>query len=365
MPVNQAVSFVYGTEQVAFSLERSNLGGPLILRKIDHWIIKDKLNRLITYEITVFKRDVDLNDIYFAREVFIPFFNFEGIITALIDNNDETLTIVVKEIGWDLTRRIYKMGDTIKEYNITLVAPASLTTFLQTILDSLTDKRYPWILGEDIPTTTDLDFDVKWKSYYEVLRLSALNSSNDLWFEHHKVMFGTKGKDIELDRDEKLYRKLTAKIDLENYGNLVHVIGAESGGQNLHAVASTNDHDLEHVYERVVSDNNLKTQNAVDLAASRVIDEFNNVNPDVDVDVDEEVIHRYDIQSGDVIKVNSVTPTQSVKGYFRVIEVTVSNVRSALKLQFSRNGKFLPRITDSLDIFAAAIRKIHDIELNS
>ena len=43
----------------------------------------------------------------------------------------------------------------------------------------------------------------------------------------------------------------------------------------------------------------------------------------------------------------------------------MSNTASALKLQFSKTGKFIPRISDVLDILPAALLKIHDLELNS
>ena len=366
MVLSQLVSLPYSASQASFSLERNNLGGTLILRELFSWKLKDKLNKLNELVVVVFKESVDLDSIYFERTVFVPAFDFEGIITSIVDNNDETLEIVIKEKAWHLTRRLYKIADSLKEYNISLVDPASLTDFLQAILDSAnTDMPFTWILGEDIPATSDFDFDLKWKSYYDVLRLVAKNSANDVWFEDKKVFFGTKGKTIELDRDEKVYNKLKSKVDLDIYGSIIHVVGAEVGGTNVHATASASETDLLFNYERVVSNNNLKNQDAVDGVVDRILDEFNTTTPDVTIDITESVIHKYNMQSGDVIKINSNTQTQRVKGFFRIIEVNLALRKSSLKLQFSKDGQFLPKISDSLDILQAALIKIHDLELNS
>lgn len=366
MPLNQSVSLLYNAQLVAFSLERDNLNRPLILRELGSWKLKDKLNKLNELSVTIVKSNVDLNDIYFERSVFVPAFEFEGIITSLIDNNDDTMEIIIKEKAWHFTRRVYKIGDSLKEYNLKLVSPASLSSFLQLILDSAnTDMPFTWVLGEDIPATSDFDFDVKWKSYYNILRLVAKNSANDVWFEGKKVFFGTKGKTIIIDSDDKIYRKLQTKIDLDIFGNIVNVVGAEVAGTNVHATASNTGTDLQFIYERVVSNNNLKTQAAVDGVVDRILTEFDTITPDVVIDINQSTIHKYDMKSGDVIKLISNSQTQTVKGFFRLIEVTLSDVRSVIKLQFSKDGKFLPRISDSLDILEAALIKIHDLELNS
>ena len=46
-------------------------------------------------------------------------------------------------------------------------------------------------------------------------------------------------------------------------------------------------------------------------------------------------------------------------------EVIISDSDTSLKLQYSKTGKFIPRISDSLDILETTIKKIHDLELNS
>ncbi len=366
MALSQAVSFLYNAQQASFSLERNNLNRPLILRELVSWQIKDRLNRLTEVTVVVVKNNVQLSDIYVEREVLVPAFGFEGIITSLVDIHDDTLEITIMEKAWHFTRRLYKIGDSLKEYNLVLVDPASLPDFLQLILDSAnTDMPFTWVLGEDIPATSDFDFDVKWKNYYEILRLVAKNSANDVWFEGKKVFFGTKGKQIALDTDDKIYKKLQTKLDLDVYGNIVHVVGAKVGGVNVHASASNTGTDLQFTYERVVSNNNLKDQTAVDGVVDRLLTEFDTIAPDLTIDITQSTVHKYDMKSGDIIKIISNSQTQKVKGFFRLINVIIGSSKSSIKLQFSKTGQFLPRITDSLDILSAALLKIHDLELNS
>ena len=368
MALTQTVSFLYNAQQASFSLERTNLNRPLILRELSSWQIKDSLNKLNEVTVVVVKNNVELADIYVERTVLVPALNFDGIITALADRNDDTLEITMMEKAWHFTRRIYKIADSLKEYNLVLVDPASLPDFLQLILDSansIPDMPFTWVLGEDIPATSDFDFDLKWKSYYDVLRLVARNSANDVWFEGKKVFFGTKGKQIALDSDDRIYKKLQTKLDLDVYGNIIHVVGAKVAGVNVHANASNTGTDLQFTYERVVSNNNLKDQGAVDSVVSRILDEFDTITPDVSINITQSTIHKYDMKSGDIIKIISNTQTQKVKGFFRLIDVIIGSTKSSIKLQFSKTGQFLPRITDSLDILSAALIKIHDLELNS
>ena len=366
MVLSQTFSFIYNAQTVGLSAERENLKGPFILTALVTWKYKDNLNKINELTVTVFKSDIDRSKIFFEREVIVPAFDFRGLITGLTDINDSILQITMHERAWHLTRRLYKIADSLKEYNLVLVSPSDLATFVQPVLDSAnTDMPFTWVLGEDIPATSDFNFDIKWKTYYEVLRLIAVHSLNDLWFEENKVYIGTKGKSITLDRDDKIYEKLKTNIDLDTYGNIVNVVGAEFGGVNLHTNIIAAQTDLLYNYERVVSDNNLKSQASVDGVASRILEDFDSITPDVKIEIRNETIQKYNMQSGDIIKIISNSETQTVKGFFRLISVVASNSRSLIKLQFSKTGKFIPRISDSLDILEATLIKLHDIELNS
>lgn len=367
MPLEQQFSFRYKENTVSINAERSNLGGALILNAISSWSLKDSLNKLKSLTVNVVKSDVDLNGIYFERECYVPAFKFRGIITGLIDIDDQTLQIVIQERAWHFTRRIYKIEDEFKEYTVSIGADDNFKDFVQTVIDSANaDMPFVWKLDvdEDIETTV-VDFDVKWKNYYTVLKQIAVNSLNDIWFENSIVFIGSKGKRIVLDRDDKVYRKLSTKIDLDTFGNMVTVVGAKNGAQNLYASAEDPKHELSYNYERVISNNNLKSQDAVESVKERILGDFNNIVPDVNIDISNEIIGKYKMESGDTIKISANSETQTVRGYYRLIEIILSNSRSSVKLQFSRDGKFLPRISDSFDILEAALLKIQDIELNS
>ena len=149
MPISQAVSFLYNTQAIGLSAERENLKGPFVLTALVTWKFKDSLNQINELTVTVFKSDVDRSKIFFEREVFVPAFNFRGLITRLTDINDSILQITMHERAWHFTRRIYKIADSLKEYILTLNANQSFPDFLQLILDSAnTDMPFTWELGE-------------------------------------------------------------------------------------------------------------------------------------------------------------------------------------------------------------------------
>ena len=368
MVLNQFVSFVYSSQSRGLSAERENLSGPLVLDALSSWKISDRLNKLKQMVVTVSKADIDRSKVFFERDVFVPGFNFRGLITGINDIDDSFLSIVMSEQGWHFTRRLYKIQDGFKEYTLELEMEDSLVGFLQEVLDSANeDMPFDWVLGDDVPESSSFSFDVKWKTYYDVLRTVAINTSNDLWFEEGRVVkFGTKGKSIVLDRDDKIYEKLSTKIDLDTYGNIINVVGAKGDDDtNVHSQTVAPVTDLLYNYERVVSNNNLKDQAAVDGVLGNVLADFDSVIPDVKINISEDIIHKYQIESGDVIKISSNSETQTVKGFYRAVEVSVSSETSFVKLQFSKTGKFIPRVSDSLDILDAIMIKLHDIELNS
>ena len=608
--LNQEFSLLYQSFQDSVSSERTNLAGPLVLGALSAWSFVDKLNKLNYIKIRVVKGDVDRSKIFLEREAFVPGFKFTGIITSLVDIDDNTLEITIHEKAWHFTRRLYKIEDEFKEYTLELEPAQDFSRFVDEIIASANaDMPFDWKLGEgivvaiegllmrydfdsdfvdktgitrakisngvpvyspaplkhglhgmvigadgptisidkhsnvnnvfydngsitfnimissnnsmerdifskiadsgfeyrlsignvsdgtcrlrfrqktgtsnlywrtakdiplntpllitlnyhsfsnlnnptlfingmirnhdnglfpsvgvrstqavrqdlsgalhigttlgpsntnnsgfdgvisgfriysrqltitehrvmlkssyafntdwrldEIPAVSALNFDVKWKSYYEVLKRVAVATANDLWFEENKVWIGVKGKTVELDRNDKIYEKLSTKIDLETFGNIVNVVGGKDGNENVHAMKMKPKEDLLYNYERVISNNNFKTQDSVDNAVGLVLDDANSIRPDVKLNVSVDVVNKYNLQSGDIIKINSNSETQTVKGFYRIINITVSNLNSTIKLQFSKTGKFLPRISDSLDIFEATILKLQDLELNS
>lgn len=148
MPVNQDYSFLYKIQALGLSSERINDTGVLIFRILKDWKLVDKLNRIKEFTVVVLKRDIDVSEIYFEREVFIPAYEFRGIITQIIDNNDDNLTIVVKEHSWHLTRRLYKIGDEMKEYQIQLAEGEEFLPVVQDVLDSANmEDGFNWIIN--------------------------------------------------------------------------------------------------------------------------------------------------------------------------------------------------------------------------
>ena len=366
------VSFPYGVQQKGLTVERTNIEKPLILRKLVTWTFKDKLNEILTLKIALNKKDLDLDNIYLERNINIPAFGIKGIITGITDMEDTQLVLQIHDESWHFTRRLYKIADSFKEYKIKWTSNNTVTDVLDDLITSAnTDMPFTWTKGEDSDdSTTEFEFDIKWKTYFDVLKTLALNTLKDLWFENKKVYLGKKGKSIILDKSDTLYGKLVSKIDLDAYANIVNIVGAKektvnNEKTNFYTTRSDTNTELTYNYEKSISNNTLKTQDATDEAAARVLTEFNNINPDVTIDVTEEIINKYDMKSGDILKIASTTETQKVKGFFRIIELNMSNTKNSLKLQYNKNGKFLPRASDTLDMLKTLVQKIHEIELNS
>ena len=141
MPLSQSVTFLYNTQLTGLSVDRTNLEGVLVLNALITWVHRDKLNKLKTFSVTIDKNTVDLSKIFLERNVYIPGFEFRGIITGLTDVNDSILKITMQETGWHTTRRIYQIEDTFKEYNIVATHktdfPQLITNTLRTMNDDM------------------------------------------------------------------------------------------------------------------------------------------------------------------------------------------------------------------------------------
>jgi len=365
-------SIVYSTSLASLNAERSNLYTPLSLNKFVSTQLKQTINQLRKVILTIKKTDIELNNIYLERKCYVSNYDFEGIITKIEDIDNTNFEVTIYEPAWHFTRRIYKIEDTgiaVKEYEIDLTLVDDFIDFLQNnIIDSMNTNMpadLQWVLGEDIPANIICKEKVNDKNYYEMLQLFAKHAITDLFFIKNKVYFAKQGKTINLDPREQIFKKITSSIDLDTFGNIVTVVGAKEAGVNLVATEEVVQNKLQYDYERVVTNNNLTTQKSVDNVAVRVIDEYNNVNPDVNLELSKDLIQQYNLQLGDVFSISSDSITQSVKGFYRVIKLDIDDTKADVTLQYSIDGKFIPRLMDSIDLFAAILNKQKNIEINT
>ena len=225
-------------------------------------------------------------------------------------------------------------------------------------------KIYRWDLGPDIPKTANFEFDLKWKSYHDVLKAMVLNSINDLWFEDRMVRVGKKGKTIAVDSRDKLYSKIKGKIDLKKYGNIVTVVGGKDENKNNLIKKVTNETSMTYNYDKVVADNKFNTQDGLNDVANKVINEIDSVNPDVEIEITKELLRQYELESGDVLKINAISFTQQIKGYYRIIKIVLSQENAKITLQFSKDGIFIPRISEYTDLFQGIFTRVKELEID-
>lgn len=375
------------------SNQRLKIVKTLVLENLLRWKYTDKLNEIVKIDVTIAKNSVDSSEIYFERNCHLPGLNFEGVITGIKDVEDNKLVITVQHEAWHFTRRLFKIEDDFKEYELNCNEGQDFKKIIEDIVTSANaDMPFDWKVGPDTVSSGAYSFSVKWKNYYDVFKLIAKHSEFDLWAEGREINIGKKGTTITVDVSDKLYEKLTADFNLDTYGNIINVIGARSPdaysassslttteggavtgvsttitkteGKNLYGHDDI-EHELLYNYERVVSNNNFKTQDSVNDASHRLLKEFYNSNSDVKIDITHDMVDKYDMRSGDIIRIVNNTATQTVRGYYRIMQIRINNRSATIKVQFSRSGKFLTRLFDSEEVLESSLVKIQDIELNS
>lgn len=353
----------------------------LVIKRLLKWQYKEKLSGIPMYKLTLMQADFGVNDLYLERNVNIQPFGFRGIITKIEEKDDDQYVVEVSSEFWHLTRRIYKIAATLgtvernmntdgvrKEYRITTAATGNAyKLMLESILNDAnldSTKPFGWKLSADAPSNSTVNFKANWKSHFEILRTMALQGGHDLWFEDRLVHVGKRGKLVDLESSDKLYTKLTTKTDIKKFGNVVSVVGSKRNGRNL--FKSNDDYsndDMIYKHERVISNNKLAEQTGLDFAALEVFKEMGTITPDINMDVTREVLDKYLLEAGDVIRVIGKRASSHVKGYYRIVEMNRTETKGKLKLQYSRDGKFIPRVMDSLDIIEALMIKLKDLEI--
>ena len=328
----------------------------------------DVLDKILEVKVIIYKDHYDLNQVFLERDVFVPEFNFKGIITRIQELAGDKYEITIKEPGWHFTRRLYKIGGAT-EWDVAVTTSDSYTAHLQEILDSANlDMPFTWTLNDGIPTGVELNFKLNHKSHYEYLSISAMNAGYNLWFDGPRVSVGVKGKDIKIDRKDVIFKKLETDQDLDVYANILKFIGGKDSGGTKLSKTETVVNDLKYDYETAVVNTEIETSGVLDSLAPKVLANTSNLDPDVEMSVTREIYDKYAFESGDRVELLSKDANQKTEGIFRIIEINVS-VDNAnpdkidIKLMKNKENVFAPAfksLTDALDII---YDKISDIEL--
>ncbi len=344
---------------------------PFVFKGAESYRKTDILNQLKVVRIIIYKDHFNLDEIFLLRSIYVPEFNFEGIITRLKDLDKDRMEIFISELAWHLTRRKYKIND-VREWEIRVEATDSFSAHLQDILDSANlDMPFTWILNDGIPTNVEISFDLKDKNHYEFLKLSAINSGNDLWFEGNRVSVGKKGKGIKVNRNDIVFKTLNSDINLSNTANIVNVIGGKDDqAVKLKKTVTEVDSNLLYNIEKTIVNTDIIAQPVLDDIADKHLVNLSNTDPDVTINVSREIVDKYKFESGDTMEVISKDSNQTVKGVYKVIDVNIFNDNKnteqvEIKLKNNLVDTFVPRFLNTSEIIDILFDKIDNIEVEA
>ena len=332
----------------------------LQIRDISSYAIIDKLNDIVKMNLSVTMSEKYLTNLILERQVKMPVMERTGIITN-VKKDSLFIHLTIEELPWHLSRLIFTYSNS-KEFNFTNI---TIETALQRVIDSanLDTEDENWTLGEDIPTG-NVSIKGKYKKHLDVLRLIAKNSGNDLWFVNRVIYIGKKGKTINVSKDKAFVTKITSEEDLNIYANKVYVIGKDSSGNNLEKTENNTIHDFTYNYERVIVNNNLVGNDTITGAATRLLQELDVSQPNININITISKFKEYNIITGDILKVIRKIGGVQIQGYYRVIKSKITRESAELTLEYSENGRFTPRLADSGELLEVLLEKVKALELN-
>ncbi len=214
-------------------------------------------------------------------------------------------------------------------------------------------------LSSDVDLDYELLLELKYKSNYKVLQTMAVQAGIDIWAERNILFVNKKGKVINIDKGDLRFFEIKSTDNFDNLATSLYI----TGDNNVVKKTEVVDNDYSYQFERVVSNNNLKDTTSVDNVSDHLLEEFSSDDPDIKITLGEELVNKYGMETGDVIKITSVDVSQSVKGFYRIIQLNGNDKSYTLRLQYSKDGKFIPRLMDSLDISETILEKIQELEI--
>ncbi len=246
--------------------------------------------------------------------------------------------------------------DDVRYYDRKLTDVEILTLF------AATDSGIDRIRIDNVPTrTTSIGYN--FKNNWEALDELSLQLGKDLWFDNKNfiVNIGTKGKQI----DEKLDIFITSKPEkkTENFANIINVVGKkEEGGSKLKKVV-TKETVQRYNYEKVISNNKIAIEDQLGTIADSLIKEFQILTPQIKASIPYDQFMRFDIQSGDTIKISE--PDKDVNGIFRFMDIKATRESAEVSLESVDTGVIRHRSSSLSDVLGSVLKKLNEDSLSS
>ena len=350
--------------------QQSKFAQQFVIKNAESFRKTEILNKLTVVRFILYKEHVDLNEIFLERDVYIPEFAFEGVITRLKDLDKDRMEVYVHELAWHLTRRKYKIND-VREWDIRIDSNSSFADHIQDVLDSANlDMPFTWVLNDGTPTGVEISFKANEKNHYQLLSMSAVNAGFDLWFESNRVSIGKKGKAIKVNRNDIMFKKLNSDIDLNNTSNILNVIGGKDSEANkLSKTVTDSDSDLKFNYETTIVNPDIVDQAVLDDVSDNLLSNLSSTDPDVTIKVSREIVDKYKFESGDTIEVISKDSNQTVKGLYKIVELSLFNDNKneeqiEVKLHNDIADTFVRKPLETNDVLELILDDIEQIQLD-
>ena len=221
-----------------------------------------------------------------------------------------------------------------------------------------------WELGPNTSTEV-IDIEFKYRNHWQALQKIAQAAKLDLWAdsENHIIYletFRSKGK--TLDKVLDVMVESVPEISVDNVANQVNILGKEeSTNTQIESIAET-DTDLKYIYEMVVTDKQITSMAQATGVAEKLLDEYKILTPVVKATVPFSQYVRFDMETGDVIRI--VKPEQELDGKFRIMEITIKSDTVNLILESNDTAVSHVRSRSMGDILGNLLRKMNDNNIN-
>lgn len=285
-----------------------------------------------------------------------------GNYTGVIDD----VRIYAREISASTMKDLFKTRKNPPE-DRELKETTMVNLIAQDILDHAnTDmpSDITWKLGPGFPTD-NITIEYNYNNHYDALLAIAEHLGKDLFFDNreHNVFIETKGNTF--DSAESLQLNITSrpKISTDDFANQINVLGKKTdAGEQLEEKVET-DTVLRFNYEKVVSNNKLNTQEHVKGVADSLLKEFQKLTPSIKGEMPKELFVKFNLQSGDKIKISQ--PEKKLSGVFRVMTVEVNNTVAKVTMESTETGQVRVRNPSLTDIISDLIKGIDEGNIES
>ena len=245
--------------------------------------------------------------------------------------------------------------DDVRIYSDVLTSQEDIDVF------KATDSGIDRVRDDNIPTRL-LDIEFNHKNHLESLRKIAFELGTDIYFDSndYKVYIRNKGKIVQQIFDT--FEIITPSFDLDTVSNVINVVGDDEEPGKQREKTFTEDSPLKFNYEETFIDKQITTVDSMDLIGSTLGEQLRDVNPDVTLKAKYNQFIKYDLLSGDKIKLQE--GDEGLKGIFRIRKIVVTPLQVTLTLNKSTKALIQTSSEGIGGMLNQLIKSIQDVQID-